>query len=64
MYFFQTLFGKESACNAGEQVWSLGQEDPLETDMATHSRILAWKILMDRRAWEAIVNGIARLDMT
>ena len=22
----------------------LGQEDPLEEDMATHSRILAWKI--------------------
>ena len=64
MYFSQTLFGKESACNEGEQVWSLGQEDPLETDMATHSSILAWRILMDRRAWEAIVNGIARLDMT
>ena len=26
------------------QVWSLGQEDPLEKDMATHSRILAWDI--------------------
>ena len=25
-------------------VWSLGQEDPLEKGMATHSRILAWKI--------------------
>ena len=24
-------------------VWSLGQEDPLEQEMATHSRILAWK---------------------
>ena len=24
--------------------WSLGQEDPLEKEMATHSRILAWKI--------------------
>ena len=23
---------------------SLGQEDPLEEEMATHSRILAWKI--------------------
>ena len=22
--------GKESACNVGNQVWSLGQEDPLE----------------------------------
>ena len=26
-------------------VWFLGQEDPLETGMATHSRIHAWKIL-------------------
>ena len=26
------------------QVKSLGQEDPLEKEMATHSRILAWKI--------------------
>ena len=25
-------------------VQSLGQEDPLEDDMATHSRILAWGI--------------------
>ena len=26
------------------QVWSLGQEDPLEKGMATHSGILAWRI--------------------
>ena len=26
-------------------VQSLGQEDPLEKDMGTHSSILAWKIL-------------------
>ena len=25
-------------------VWSLGQEDPLEKGMETHSRILAWEI--------------------
>ena len=25
-------------------VWYLGQEDPLEKEMATHSSILAWKI--------------------
>ena len=25
-------------------VWSLGQEDPLEKEMATHSNILAWRI--------------------
>ena len=27
------------------QVPSLGQEDPLEEEMETHSSILAWKIL-------------------
>ena len=26
------------------QVGSLGQEDPLEKEMATHSSVLAWKI--------------------
>ena len=26
------------------QIRSLGQEDPLEKEMATHSRILAWRI--------------------
>ena len=26
------------------QIWSLGWEDPLEKEMATHSSILAWKI--------------------
>ena len=25
-------------------VWSLGQEDPLEEEMATHSKILTWEI--------------------
>ena len=34
--------GKESACNAG--IPSLGGEDPLQEEMATHSSILAWKI--------------------
>ena len=40
--------GKESACLAGDtgetQVWSLGQEDPLEEEMATHSSFRAWRI--------------------
>ena len=36
--------GKECACNAGDPVQSLGQEDPLEKGMATNSSILAWKI--------------------
>ena len=26
------------------RVWSLGREDPLEEEMATHSSVLAWEI--------------------
>ena len=33
--------GKESACNAGKPGWFLGQKDPLEKGMATHSSVLA-----------------------
>ena len=36
--------GKESACNAGDLVRSLGWEDPLEEEMTIHSSILAWRI--------------------
>ena len=33
-----------SAGDGGDTVRSLGREDPLEEEMATHSNILAWKI--------------------
>ena len=36
--------GKESACNAGDLGWALGQKDPLEKLMGTLSSILAWRI--------------------
>ena len=35
---------KESACNAGTRVQSLGQEDPLGKGMAIHSSVLTWRI--------------------
>ena len=42
------LIRKESACNSEDiqETWipSLGREDPLEKEMATHSSILAWEI--------------------
>ena len=41
-------------------VQSLDWEDPLEEGMATHSRILAWRISMDRGAWQVIVHGVAK----
>ena len=36
--------GKETACNAGTWVQSLGWKDPPEKGMATHSSTLAWRI--------------------
>ena len=45
------------------RVRSLGQEDPLEEEMAIHSSILGWRIhgiLMDRGAWWATVHGVAK----
>ena len=47
---------------AMKETWvqSLGWEDPLEEGMATHSSILAWRILMDRGAQRAIANRIAK----
>ena len=42
------------------RVQSLGQEDRLEKEMATHSSILDWRI-----PWtEATVHGIAETDTT
>ena len=37
-----------------QETWvkSLGREDPLEKEMATHSSILAWEIPLDRGAWQ------------
>ena len=38
------LGGKESACNSGDAVWYLDQEDPLKKEMAIHFSILACEI--------------------
>ena len=40
-------------------VWSLGLEDPLEEEKATHSSILAWDNPMTG-AWWATVCGLVR----
>jgi len=36
-----------------QETWvrSLGWKDPLEEGMATHSRIVAWRIPMERGVW-------------
>ena len=56
--------GKESSCSVETWVGSLDLEDPLEEGMATHSRILAWRISMGRGAWWATVHGVAESGMT
>ena len=43
------------------QVWSLGQEDPLEEEMAIYSSILAWKIQWTEEPGELQSKGSQRL---
>ena len=42
------------------QVQSLGWEDPLEEEMATHSSILAWKIPWTEEPGRVYVDGVAK----
>ena len=40
----------------------MGQEDPLEKEMATHSSILTFlENLTERGVWQAPVHGVARI---
>ena len=51
---------KNLPANAGDArdvVHPLGQKDPLEEEMATHSSILAWRIPWTE---EATVHGVAK----
>ena len=41
------------------QLWSLGQEDPLKKEMATHSSILAWEI-----TWTGEPGGLQSMGVT
>ena len=43
-----------------QETWvhSLGQEDPLKESMAAHSSPFAWRIPMDREAWQTAVHGV------
>ena len=42
------------------QVQSLGQEDPPEKGVATHSSLLAWRIPWTEEPGQAIVRGVAK----
>ena len=46
------------------QVQSLGQEDPLEKGMATHSSILAWRIPRTEEPGSLQSMGLKESDMT
>ena len=47
-----------------QETWvhSLGQEDPLEKEMATHSSILAWKILWTEKPGGLQPMGLQRVE--
>ena len=52
---------KNSPAMQEVQVWSLDQDNSLEKEMATHSRILAWETLLQRGLVDGIHN---QLDTT
>ena len=55
-----------SSCNVGDlgSRRSLGREDPLEKEMATHSSILAWRIPWTEKLGGLPSTGRKELDMT
>ena len=54
----------QTACNSGDRVHSLGGEDPLEEEMATHSNILAWEIPQTGITGGVPPMGLQQLDTT
>ena len=45
----------------GTQLQSLGREDPLEKDMATHSSVLAWRVPWTEEPGELQSTGLQRV---
>ena len=56
--------GKHLPANAGDLGSILGQEDPLEKEMATHSSILAWEISWTKEPCGLQFMGLQELDTT
>ena len=54
---------KASAEMQEAQVLSLGQEDPLEKEMATHSSVLVWRIPWTEEPSGLQSTGLQELDM-
>ena len=53
---------KNPPASAGDAIWSLGREDPLEKEMATHSSILKWEVLWIGKPGELESMGLQRVD--
>ena len=49
---------KNMPANEEDMVWSLGQENPLEKEMATHSSIFAWEI-----PWTEKLDGLQSMGL-
>ena len=49
-----------SAGDIRDMGWIPALERSLEVGIATHSSILAWRIVMDRGAWWATVHSVAK----
>ena len=58
------LMAKNLPVNAGDVKDLLGQEDPLEEGMATHSCILAWKIPWTEELGGPHSIGLQRISTT
>ena len=55
---------QETACNAEDAVQSLGQEDPLEKEMAAHYSVLAWEISWTEEPGRLQSIELQRVDTT
>ena len=54
---------KNLRANAGDvRVWSLGQEDPLEKQMATYLGILTWEVPRTKEPGGATGYGVAKIQ--
>ena len=62
--FTQSSVGKESTCNAGDLGLIPGSGDPLEKEMATHSSILASRILWTDEPGRLQSLGLQESDKT
>ena len=60
--YYALVVQKVKDMPAMQETWarSLGEEDPLENRMATHSQYSCLENLMDREAWWATVHGVAK----